>query len=51
MADLKPAYEKAAKSLIGLAKVAAVNCDDEENKPFCGSMSVGRPLIRIAAFG
>lgn len=38
--NLKPAYEKAAKSLTGLAKVAAVNCDEEMNKPFCGQMGV-----------
>ena len=46
--NLKPAYEKAAKSLTGLAKVAAVNCDAEENKPFCGSMGVqGFPTLKI----
>lgn len=46
--NLKPAYEKAAKSLTGLAKVGAVNCDDEENKPFCGSMEVkGFPTLKI----
>ncbi|KAK4144457.1 uncharacterized protein C8A04DRAFT_27916 [Dichotomopilus funicola] len=46
--NLKPAYEKAAKSLDGLAKVAAVNCDDEANKPLCGSMGVqGFPTLKI----
>ncbi|THC96250.1 hypothetical protein EYZ11_004284 [Aspergillus tanneri] len=46
--NLKPAYEKAAKSLDGLAKVAAVNCDDDENKSFCGRMGVqGFPTIKI----
>ncbi|KAI9684585.1 MAG: hypothetical protein M1822_005673 [Bathelium mastoideum] len=46
--NLKPAYEKAAKKLKGLAKVAAVNCDDEDNKPFCGSMGVqGFPTLKI----
>lgn len=46
--NLKPAYEKAAKSLAGIAKVAAVNCDDEVNKPFCGKMGVqGFPTLKI----
>jgi len=50
--NLKPAYEKAAKSLAGLAKVAAVNCDEEENKPFCGSMGVqGFPTLKIVRPG
>ncbi|KAJ5943006.1 hypothetical protein N7516_003174 [Penicillium verrucosum] len=46
--NLKPAFEKAAKSLDGLAKVAAINCDDDENKPFCGQMGVqGFPTLKI----
>ncbi|KAL9043541.1 MAG: hypothetical protein Q9214_003276 [Letrouitia sp. 1 TL-2023] len=46
--NLKPAYEKAAKSLDGLAQVAAVNCDDDGNKPFCGTMGVqGFPTLKI----
>lgn len=46
--NLKPAYEKAAKSLDGLAKVAAVNCDEDDNKPFCGQMGVqGFPTLKI----
>nr|POF19990.1 putative protein disulfide-isomerase [Quercus suber] len=50
--NLKPAYEKAAKSLTGLAKVAAVNCDEESNKPFCGSMGVqGFPTLKIVKPG
>ena len=45
--NLKPAYEKAAKSLEGLAQVAAVNCDDESNKAFCGTMGVkGFPTLK-----
>jgi len=51
VADLKPAYEKAAKSLTGLAKVAAVNCDDEENKPFCGSTCLDQPRVRKTVLG
>lgn len=46
--NLKPAYEKAAASLAGLATVAAINCDDDANKPFCGSMGVqGFPTLKI----
>ncbi|KAJ5143605.1 uncharacterized protein N7515_002392 [Penicillium bovifimosum] len=46
--NLKPAYEKAAKNLDGLAKVAAINCDDDENKAFCGQMGVqGFPTLKI----
>ncbi|KAI4196261.1 MAG: hypothetical protein LQ348_002340 [Seirophora lacunosa] len=46
--NLKPAYEKAAKGLDGLAQLAAVNCDDESNKAFCGSMGVqGFPTLKI----
>ncbi|TID17385.1 putative pdi related protein a protein [Venturia nashicola] len=50
--NLKPAYEKAAKNLAGLAKVAAVDCDDEDNKPFCGRMGVqGFPTLKIVRPG
>ncbi|KAF2186988.1 protein disulfide-isomerase MPD1 precursor [Zopfia rhizophila CBS 207.26] len=50
--NLKPAYEAAAKSLAGIAKVAAVNCDDEMNKPFCGQMGVqGFPTLKIVRPG
>ncbi|KAF2084011.1 thioredoxin-domain-containing protein [Saccharata proteae CBS 121410] len=50
--NLKPAYEKAAKNLDGLAKVAAMNCDDDANKPFCGSMGVkGFPTLKIVKPG
>lgn len=46
--NLKSAYEKAAKNLAGLAKVAAVNCDEETNKPLCGQMGVqGFPTLKI----
>lgn len=50
--NLKPAYETAAKSLAGIAKVAAVNCDEEVNKPFCGQMGVqGFPTLKIVRPG
>ena len=50
--NLKPAYEKAAKNLEGLAKVAAVNCDEDSNKPFCGTMGIkGFPTLKIVRPG
>ncbi|KAM0816434.1 putative Thioredoxin domain-containing protein [Seiridium cardinale] len=50
--NLKPAYEKAAKNLDGLARVAAVNCDEDENKPLCGQFGVqGFPTIKIVRPG
>lgn len=50
--NLKPAYEKAAKSLTGLAKVAAIDCNEEDNKPFCGQMGVqGFPTLKIVRPG
>lgn len=50
--NLKPAYEKAAKNLDGLAKVAAVNCDEDENKQFCSMMGVkGFPTLKIVRPG
>ncbi|KAG5938610.1 hypothetical protein E4U59_003679 [Claviceps monticola] len=50
--NLKPAYEKTAKNLDGLAKVAAVDCDDEMNKQFCGAMGVkGFPTLKIVRPG
>ncbi|PNY24249.1 Uncharacterized protein TCAP_05807 [Tolypocladium capitatum] len=46
--NLKPAYEQAARDLEGLAKVVAVDCDDEANKQFCGTMGVqGFPTLKI----
>lgn len=46
--NLQPAYEKAAQKLQGLAKVAAVDCDDDANKQLCGSMGVkGFPTLKI----
>lgn len=50
--NLKPAYEKAAKNLDGLAKVAAIDCDDDSNKQLCGSMGVqGFPTLKIVRPG
>ncbi|KAI0853465.1 thioredoxin-domain-containing protein [Daldinia vernicosa] len=50
--NLKPAYEKAAKNLEGLAQVAAVNCDEDENKQLCGMMGVkGFPTLKTVRPG
>lgn len=50
--NLQPAYEKAAQSLKGLAKVAAVDCDEETNKQFCGTFGVqGFPTLKIVKPG
>ncbi|KAM0275999.1 hypothetical protein ACHAQH_007217 [Verticillium albo-atrum] len=46
--NLKPAYEKAAKNLEGLAKVAAVDCDEDANKALCGQFGIqGFPTLKI----
>ncbi|KAI9668813.1 MAG: hypothetical protein M1831_000882 [Alyxoria varia] len=46
--NLKPAFEKAATSLSGLANVAAVDCDHDSNKPLCGQIGVqGFPTLKI----
>ena len=50
--NLQGPYEQAAKSLSGLAKVAAVNCDDDVNKAFCGKMQIqGFPTLKIVKPG
>ncbi|PTB67675.1 thioredoxin-domain-containing protein [Trichoderma citrinoviride] len=50
--NLKPAYEKAARNLDGLAKVAAVDCDDDANKALCGAQGVkGFPTLKIVRPG
>lgn len=50
--NLKPAYEKAAKNLAGFAKVAAVDCDEDVNKPLCSQMGVqGFPTLKIVKPG
>ncbi|CUS15200.1 unnamed protein product [Tuber aestivum] len=46
--NLKPIYEKAAKSLKGLAKVAAIDCDEEKNKRLCGEYGIqGFPTLKV----
>ncbi|EFY87341.1 hypothetical protein J3459_015851 [Metarhizium acridum] len=50
--NLKPAYEKAAKKLEGLAKVAAIDCDNEMNKQLCSRMGIqGFPTLKIVRPG
>jgi len=45
--NLKPAYEKAARNLEGLAKVAAIDCDDDANRPLCTAHDVkGFPTLK-----
>ncbi|TQS35130.1 hypothetical protein Golomagni_04459 [Golovinomyces magnicellulatus] len=47
--NLMPIYEKSAQKLAGLAKVAAVNCDKESNRAFCGSFGItGFPTLKIS---
>lgn len=46
--NLKSAYKKVAKSLKGIAKIAAIDCDDERNKPTCGKYGIqGFPTLKI----
>ncbi|PHH82846.1 hypothetical protein CDD82_4579 [Ophiocordyceps australis] len=50
--NLKPIYEKLAEKLQGRAKVAAVDCDDDGNKQFCGHHGVkGFPTLKIVRPG
>lgn len=46
--QLAPEYLKASKKLNNIAKVAAINCDEERNKPTCGRFQVqGFPTLKI----
>ena len=46
--NLKPAYEKVGASMKGLAKVAAIDCDEEANKRICGEHDVkGFPTLKL----
>ncbi|EPS42964.1 hypothetical protein H072_3033 [Dactylellina haptotyla CBS 200.50] len=45
--NLKPAYEKAAENLKGLAQVAAIDCDEDANKKTCGEYGIqGFPTLK-----
>ncbi|KAF9907231.1 protein disulfide isomerase (PDI) protein [Linnemannia zychae] len=46
--NLVPQYKAAAKNLNGIAKMGAINCDDDKNKPLCGQYGIqGFPTIKI----
>ncbi|KAI9331470.1 hypothetical protein BDR26DRAFT_870160 [Obelidium mucronatum] len=46
--NLAPEYKKAADSLKGLAKLVAVDCDAEANKPLCGQYQIqGFPTLKF----
>lgn len=45
---LTPEYTKAAENVEGLAKMGAVNCDEESNKQLCSKFGIqGFPTIKI----
>ncbi|KAF9542302.1 protein disulfide isomerase (PDI) protein [Mortierella hygrophila] len=46
--NLVPQYKAAAKNLKGIAKMAAIDCDDDKNKPLCSQYGIqGFPTIKI----
>ncbi|KAK6348456.1 hypothetical protein TWF718_006249 [Orbilia javanica] len=46
--NLKPAYEKAAENMKGLAQVAAIDCDEDANKRTCSEYGIqGFPTIKV----
>ncbi|KAF9082209.1 protein disulfide isomerase (PDI) protein [Mortierella sp. AD031] len=46
--NLVPQYKAAAKNLKGIAKMGAIDCDDDKNKPLCSQYSIqGFPTIKI----
>ncbi|KAI8075130.1 hypothetical protein BC940DRAFT_229939 [Gongronella butleri] len=46
--NLAPEWKKAAGNLKGLVTVAAVNCDEDANKPLCGEYGIqGFPTIKV----
>ncbi|KAI9304224.1 hypothetical protein BJ944DRAFT_240754 [Cunninghamella echinulata] len=45
---LAPAWKKAANNLKNFITVAAINCDEDENKPLCGQYGIqGFPTIKL----
>ncbi|SCZ99451.1 BZ3500_MvSof-1268-A1-R1_Chr3-1g06017 [Microbotryum saponariae] len=45
---LAPEYDRAAENLKGLVNLVAVDCDAEENKPFCAAEGVqGFPTLKV----
>ncbi|KAG0054502.1 protein disulfide isomerase (PDI) protein [Gryganskiella cystojenkinii] len=46
--NLAPQYKAAAKNLHGIVKMAAVDCDEDKNKPICSQYGIqGFPTIKI----
>lgn len=46
--NLKPEYTKAAKTLKGLATVAAIDCDEDQNKALCAKFGIqGFPTVKL----
>eukprot|EP01090_Pellita_catalonica_P022225 TRINITY_DN8558_c0_g1_i1.p1 TRINITY_DN8558_c0_g1~~TRINITY_DN8558_c0_g1_i1.p1 ORF type:complete len:400 (-),score=87.66 TRINITY_DN8558_c0_g1_i1:42-1241(-) len=46
--SLSPHWIKAAEKLKGLVQVAAINCDEEQNKPLAGKFGIqGFPTIKL----
>lgn len=45
---LTPEYERAAATLDGVVKLAAIDCDADENKPVCGRYGIqGFPTLKL----
>ncbi|KAI9293490.1 thioredoxin-domain-containing protein [Neoconidiobolus thromboides FSU 785] len=46
--NLKPIYESVASKVKDLAQVAAIDCDEEKNKPICAQYGIqGFPTIKL----
>ncbi|KAJ1975047.1 hypothetical protein H4R34_004485 [Dimargaris verticillata] len=46
--NLAPAYDKVATDVYGIAKVGAVDCDDQTNAPICSQYGVrGFPTLKL----
>ncbi|KAG0329481.1 protein disulfide isomerase (PDI) protein [Dissophora globulifera] len=46
--NLAPHYKAAAKNLHGIVKMAAIDCDDDKNRPVCSQYDIkGFPTIKV----
>ncbi|KAF9585717.1 protein disulfide isomerase (PDI) protein [Lunasporangiospora selenospora] len=46
--NLVPHYKDAAKNLKGIAKLGAIDCDDDKNRPICSQYGIqGFPTIKV----
>ncbi|KAF9997607.1 hypothetical protein BGZ65_006821, partial [Modicella reniformis] len=46
--NLAPHYKSAAKNLYGIAKLGAIDCDEDKNRPICGQYDIkGFPTLKI----